>query len=158
MRIPTAELEVGSVITLLYGCIDKMDTSEDTRKELNSVLSTHQFLRQTYQMFYYPMEHSLPEEQYEWAKGFFKSNASCLNGGIPSFVITSSPLIFETFLTYMEKLGYMEKSKIYLIDCPMTIFSSYVTELSSKELIVDKVYKPMAKIMQELENEIWRQD
>lgn len=158
MLIPTGKLEMGSVITLMYGCISNLGTSEFTRNEFNSILSTHQFLYQPYQMFYYPMEHSLPKEQYEWVKKLFHANISCWEGGMPTVIVTNSPLIFETCLTYMEKLGYMEKSKIYFIEEPMSIFTSQVTELTTKELITDKVYKPIAKIIQELENEIWRED
>ena len=49
MLIPTGKLEMGSVITLMYGCISNLGTSEFTRNEFNSILSTHQFLYQPFQ-------------------------------------------------------------------------------------------------------------
>lgn len=151
-------LEVGKPITLIYGRLDSITDSDLVCNTLYNELYNHQFKSRFFDFFYYPRSHDLPENQFKFVEDVYTNFKDSIDGGNSIVVVTNSPIIFETFISYMQRFGYFESSKIYKVNKPITNLSVDYVELPNLEIMEKEVWLPLHKVIQKLENIEWGYD
>lgn len=143
-------LEMSNHVTIIFGDMNKVGNFD----KINDILSNHQFIRQPYNFFYYPLERRPAKEQFTWVQNLFSSKRLGSLKDEKSLIITNSTIIFEALVAYLHCTDMLDDVKVYVTetfeDTPTINF------IDASDNFVDYIYRPYAEALAAIEEvEVW---